>query len=291
MTLALLSLVLLGLSRYTLWLDPIRSHVNVVAAPFYWLTSLPQQVSEWFDDNVSTRGMLMAENQQLREQVRIQQAKLQKMGALMNENVHLRELMNSSTLLQDDVLIAELIGISPDPKVHKVVVNKGSSDRVYVGQAVLDAFGLMGQVISVTHNTAEVLFITDDLHAIPVQINRNSVRTVVEGLGDLYRLGLRYVPSTMDVREGDLLVSSGLGGRFPAGYPVAKVDSITHEPGESFATVYATPTAQLNRSRHILLVFRKGDVNTEVKGDASLTNTALSAKKGNMASIDEGEGL
>ena len=126
----------------------------------------------------------------------------------------------------------------------------------------------MGQVVSLTYNTAEVLFITDDSHAIPAQINRNNLRTVVEGVGDLYQLRLRYVASTMDIIEGDLLVSSGLGGRFPAGYPVARIESIRHEPGQSFATVYAKPTAQLNRSRHVLLVFREGS-NTHLTTSAS----------------------
>jgi len=166
--------------------------------------------------------------------------------------------------LEDRILIAELIGISPDPKVHKVIINKGSSDNIYVGQPVLDAFGLMGQVVAVTSAASEVLFITDDSHAIPVQISRNGVRTVIEGIGDLYRLRLRYVPSTMDIVEGDILISSGLGGRFPSGYPVAQVERINYDPGKSFATVYAKPAAQLNRSRHVLLVF--SDVETGVDG-------------------------
>jgi rod shape-determining protein MreC len=153
------------------------------------------------------------------------------------------------------VLVAELIGVSPDPLDHIVIVNKGSNDGVYQGQPLLDAFGLMGQVVSVTPYTAEVMLITDNTHAIPVQITRNNVRTVVEGVGDLYSLRLRFVSSAMDIKEGDILVSSGLGGRFPIGYPVAQVDSIEHDSGEPFATVVARPAAQLDRSRHVLLVF------------------------------------
>jgi rod shape-determining protein MreC len=250
-----LSLIFLGIGRYTDYFSPLRNYVNSIATPFYWVSHAPQYVVEWFEENVSSRQQLMTENEQLREQVLVQSGQLQKMHALSSENNRLRALMNSSELLEDRVLVAELIGISPDPKVHKVIVNKGSQDGVYAGQAVLDAFGLVGQIVSVTYNTAEALFITDDSHAIPVQISRNSVRTVVEGTGDLYRLRLRYVPSTMDIKEGDLLVSSGLGGRFPAGYPVATVQSLENDPGQSFATVYATPTAQLNRSRYVLLVF------------------------------------
>jgi rod shape-determining protein MreC len=253
--LALICLVLLGIGRYTQLFSPVRQYINVFSTPFYWLTHLPRQVVHWIDENIASRFELIEENRVLLDQVLVQNAQLQKMDALAKENNRLRALMNSSKLVQDKVLVAELIGISPDPKVHKVVINKGTVDGVYEGQAVLDAFGLMGQVVGVTYNTAEVLFITDDSHAIPVQVSRNNVRTVVEGVGDLYKLRLRYVPSTMDIREGDLLVSSGLGGHFPAGYPVATVTSVSHDPGKSFATVYAQPTAQLNRSRYMLLVF------------------------------------
>ncbi len=252
------------MARYTGYLAPLRNHIDTFSTPFYWVANIPQQVTDWFDRNIVSRQSLIEENQRLVKESLIQRAELQRMDALASENSRLRALMNSSELLKDKVLIAELIGISPDPKVHKVIVNKGRKDGVYVGQAVLDAFGLMGQVVVATYHTAEVLFITDDSHAIPVQINRNNVRTVIEGIGDLYQLRLRYVPSTMDIVEGDVLVSSGLGGRFPAGYPVATVDSVNHDPGKSFASVYARPTAQLNRSRHVLLVFSDNDINTDI---------------------------
>jgi len=155
--------------------------------------------------------------------------------------------------------VGELIGISPDPKVHKVIINKGSDDGIYMGQPVLDEFGLMGQVVSVSAYTSQVLLITDNNHALPVQVNRNGLRTVAEGLGDLYQLRLRHVSSTMDIQEGDLLVSSGLGQRFPVGYPVARIESIVHDPGKSFATVVARPAAHLNRSRHVLFVFSRDE--------------------------------
>ncbi len=258
--LLLISLVLLGLGRYTDVLKPVRFYINSFATPFYVLTDIPSDIGLWFSVNISSRKQLLEQNKSLTELVRTQRAQLQKMGALASENDRLRTLMNASELLRDQVLVAELAGISPDPKVHKVLINKGEQDGVYVGQAVLDAYGLMGQVVMTTYNSAEVLFITDASHAIPVQINRNGVRTVVEGVGDLYRLRLRYVSSTMDITEGDLLVSSGLGGRFPVGYPVATVRSVIHDPGKSFVKVYATPTAQLNRSRHVLLVFSETSI-------------------------------
>lgn len=248
-------MVLLAVGRYTDYLSPLRSYVNTIALPFYWITDAPERVGLWFDDTFISRDRLQEDNHRLRQQILLQEARLQKMDALVNEANRLRGLMGSSRLLDDKVIVAELLGISPDPKVHKVVLNKGSQDGAYLGQAVLDAYGLVGQIVTVTPYTSEVLFITDDSHAIPVQLIRNNIRTVIEGVGDLYRLRLRYVPSTMDIVEGDLLVSSGLGGRFPAGYPVATVKMIDRDPGESFVTVYATPTAQLDRSRYVLLVF------------------------------------
>jgi rod shape-determining protein MreC len=253
--LVVIAVTLLVMGRYTHWLDPVRSKLDVLAMPFYWASDIPERVSVWLDDRLLSRQEIEDENKLLRNQVRVQESRLQQMGSLVAENLRLRQLMNSSEIVQDRVLVAELIGVSPDPLVHKVIIDKGSNDGIYVGQALLDAFGLMGQVVSVTPYSAQALLITDNSHAIPVQITRNNVRTVAEGVGNLYKLRLRFVSSTMDIKEGDILVSSGLGGRFPVGYPVAQVESITFDPGEAFATVVARPAARLDRSRHVLLVF------------------------------------
>lgn len=249
--------MLLLVGHATTWLDPVRSKLDTLVVPFYWLTDIPNRVSDWFDSNLTSRQALLKENQLLRNQIRVQESRLQQMASLVAENLRLRQLMNSSEIVQDRVLIAELIGVSPDPLEHKVIVNKGANEGVYVGQPLLDAFGLMGQVVSVAPFTAQVLLITDNTHAIPVQVTRNNVRTVAEGVGDLYQLQLRYVSSTTDIKTGDILVSSGLGGRFPVGYPVAQIEEITHDPGEPFASVVARPAAQLDRSRHVLLVFNE----------------------------------
>jgi rod shape-determining protein MreC len=240
---------------YSDWLTPLRNRAADVAYPFYWLTDLPSRVQSWGGEQVKSRSELLAENESLRTELLIHKRELQKMASMAAENVRLRQLLNSADTIKDRVLIAELVGVSPDPMVHTVMVNKGSSDGVYLGQPVLDAEGLMGQVISVGSNASKVLLITDTTHALPVQINRNGVRLVAEGTGNLYQLTLRHVFSTVDIEEGDLLVSSGLGQRFPAGYPVAKVESLHYDPGQPFAQVVARPMAQLNRSRHVLLVF------------------------------------
>ncbi len=206
-----------------------------------------------------SRRALLEQNAGQRTELLILKGKLQKMAGMAAENVRLRELLNSSTVLDSSVLVAELISISPDPRSHQIVLNKGSRDGVYLGQAVLDSEGLMGQIIDVGPNISRALLISDSSHALPVQINRNGVRSVAAGTGLLHELELRHVAATTDIKVGDLLVSSGLGRRFPVGYPVADVTEVVLDPGQPFAIVKAMPRAQLNRSRHVLLVFTETD--------------------------------
>ena len=229
--------------------------LSAVTYPFYWLADLPAKVSDWGDENVVSRSSLLEDNRRMRAEALLLEAQVQQMAALRAENVRLRALLNSSALLQDDVLVAELKGVSPDPARHLVVLDKGAEAGVYVGQPLIDANGLMGQVVEVSPGSSRVLLVTDASHAIPVQINRNGVRAIAEGVGRLDRLELRHVASTEDIAVGDLLVSSGLGGRFPEGYPVATVTEVIVDPGQAFARVRAEPSAALNRSRHVLLVF------------------------------------
>ncbi len=250
---------LIVISLYTDWLAPVRAHLGAVATPFYWITNVPQRLDDWSQETFKSRATLQAENEALRTELLIHQRRLQQMAALAAENVRLRRLLNSSDMLQDKVLIAELIGLSPDPLTHTVIIDRGRRDGVYRGQAVLDAFGLMGQVVEVHAHSSRVLLITDSSHALPVQVNRNGVRAIAEGTGNLNQLRLRHVSNTTDIRAGDVLVSSGLGGRYPVGYPVALVEEVIRDPGQSFATVLVTPKARLDRSRHVLLVFGAED--------------------------------
>ena len=232
-----------------------RAALAAVVYPFYWIADIPARVSNWGTESLVSRSTLIEENDRLRGESILLEAQVLQMAALRAENVRLRALLNSSALLQDDVLVAELVGISPDPSRQLVVLNKGSSDGVFAGQPLIDSQGLMGQVVEVTGSSARVLLITDSTHAIPVQVNRNGVRAIAEGVGRLDRLELRHVAATEDIEVGDLLVSSGLGGRFPVGYPVAEVTDVVRDPGQTFARVLARPSAALNRSRHVLLVF------------------------------------
>lgn len=242
-------------AKYTSWFDEIKQRSVDVIAPFYMVADLPAKIEGWAESRTMSRAKLVQENNALRSEVLVLRRKLQREASLSAENFRLRQLLNSSESITDRVLIAELIGLSPDPLIHKVMINRGSDDGVYQGQAVLDAFGLMGQVVDVAAHHAFVLLITDATHAIPVQITRNGARFVAEGTGNLFELNLRYVANTQDIKVGDLLVSSGLGQRFPIGYPVAEVMSVHIDPAKRFARVSAKPKAELNQSRHVLLVF------------------------------------
>jgi len=207
---------------------------------------------------VQSRSQLLEENARLRRENLVLQGRSHQMASLQAENVRLRALLNSSAMLRDDVLVAELIGVSPDPMRHLLVLNKGEQDGVFVGQPLIDADGLLGQIVEVSSISSRAMLITDATHSIPVQVNRNGVRAIAEGTGVLGMLEVHHVAATTDIREGDLLVTSGLGGRFPVGYPVAVVSEVERDPGQPFARILARPTAALDRSRHVLLVFTAG---------------------------------
>jgi rod shape-determining protein MreC len=236
-------------------LEGVRAVLDTVLTPVYLIADLPTNIGEWQDKHLRSRGTLQEENERLKRENLVLNGRLQQMVSLQADNTRLRALLNSSALLRDDVLAAELIGVAPDPARHQLVLDKGAVDRVYLGQPLIDADGLMGQVIEVSRYTSRVLLITDATHSVPVQVNRNGVRAVAEGSGTLDELEVQHVAATTDIREGDLLVTSGLGGRFPFGYPVATVTLVERDPGQAFARILARPTAALDRSRHLLLVF------------------------------------
>ena len=252
-----MALVLAFIYVYTDWFDELKARSVNFSAPLYWFSDLPSKAEKWAGNRVKSRARLVQENNSLRSENLILTQKLQKNAALEAENFRLRQLLSATELIADRVLIAELIGVAPDPQVHKVILNRGRVHGVYQGQAVIDAFGLMGQVVEVGERYCVVLLITDSTHALPVQLNRNGLRLVAEGVGDLYRLQLRHVANTLDLKVGDLLVSSGLGQRFPSGYPVAEIIDVRIDPGRPFARVDARPLAKMNRSRHVLLVFEQ----------------------------------
>ncbi|WP_414728481.1 rod shape-determining protein MreC [Zhongshania aliphaticivorans] len=248
-----LALILVG--QRLDFMAPVRTQLSLVAAPFYWVVDVPSKMLSEFSDMLSTRRELMDDNERLRAESLILNAKLQKYIELRAENVRLRELMNSAERLNDTVVVAEVVAVASDPNRHQLVVDKGSRDGAFVGQPVIDATGLLGQIIEVGLLQSRVLLITDSAHALPVRVSRNGLRAIAEGTGLIDELTLTHVAATTDIQVGDLLVSSGLGGRFPGGYPVGEVTDVSIDPGQPFAEVRARPMAQLDRSRNVLLVF------------------------------------
>lgn len=267
LVLAGVALVLIALDSLTPWLQPAHRWLASVAWPFYWVTSVPARIREWGEDSVLSRAELEAENERLTTELLVYQGQLQRMIDLAAENIRLRHLLNATELLEDHVLVTELVGVSPDPLKHVISINRGAFDKVYVGQPLIDSEGLMGQVTEVYDHHARVLLVTDSSHALPVKVARSGVRVIVEGTGDYRLMKLRHVSPTQDIEVGDALVSSGLGGRFPEGYPVGTVTELVRPEGQDFVEVTVTPTAQVDRSRHLLLVF--SDVVELVKGAES----------------------
>jgi rod shape-determining protein MreC len=250
-----LSLFLIAADYKTNWTGGSRVALSYIAMPFYWIANQPRNIWQGLDSYFTSRETLMAENERLHSEARVLHGKLQKLVSLTAENVRLRELLSSSTVLQDSVLVAELVNVSPDLLKQQIVIDKGEDDGVYIGQPVIDAYGLVGQVVEVNVTQARVILISDSRHAIPVQVNRNGVRAIAEGSGQIDTLLLPNVVATTDIKAGDLLVSSGLGQRFPVGYPVGVVESVVQDPGKDFLKVIARPSAKLDRSRYVLLVF------------------------------------
>ena len=253
--LGLLSIALMFVDHVTGWLDGTRAVMTVAVTPVIVIADLPRRSTRGLGELFSSRGNLRGRISQLESELILLRVKTEKMAALTVENNRLRGLLGSAAKLQDNVLVAELIGVNPDPEDQQVVIDKGSADNVYVGQPVLDARGLMGQVMEVSQFTSRVLLISDQTHSIPVQVMRSNLRLIAQGTGIDQQLELLHVNFTADIKVGDQLLSSGLGNRFPAGYPVGVVDRVDYEPGKPFAEVIARPSARLDRTRHVLLVF------------------------------------
>jgi rod shape-determining protein MreC len=250
-----LSVVLMTMDHRQQHIESLRASLSVLVYPLQMIVELPGAAYEWFSETLATRRHLQEENASLRTQILMLKAQTQKLQSLEVENIRLRELLDSSFQVGQKLLVAELLSANLDPYQHQIIINKGELDKVYLGQPLLDANGVMGQVVHVGPYTSTALLITDTSHAIPVQVNRNGIRTIAIGSGTINRLDLPYLPNNADVRPGDLLTTSGLGGKFPPGYPVAVVEAVVHDPGQTFAQVTATPTARLDRSREVLLVW------------------------------------
>jgi rod shape-determining protein MreC len=248
-----LSLTLMFVDQRFNVLRPMRIALETLSWPVEALAQIPSSASQLLH-NLASRSVVMKENEALRREHLLLNARLQKLVALEAENRRIRSLLQSSRKLDERMLIAEIVATSPDPYRHYLKLNKGSTDDVFIGQALVDAHGIMGQITEVYPLTSVALLITDPNHGIPVEIARNGLRTIAHGEGG-GGLSLPYLPSNADIQSGDQLVSSGLGGRFPPGYPVGTVTTIAHQAGEHFLNISATPAAHMDRGREVLLVW------------------------------------
>ncbi|WP_305910116.1 rod shape-determining protein MreC [Methylomarinum sp. Ch1-1] len=251
----LLSVALLVVDQRSTGLHSLRSALSLLVYPVQLLVSLPVDMAEYVNDTFVSYRTLQTENSELKERQLVNDAKLLKLAALEKENIRLRALLENSFKLGEQVLVAELLSVNLAPYEHIVVVNKGSRFGVYSKQPVLDAQGVVGQVVRTLPASSEIMLITDPNHAIPVQVNRNGLRTIAIGSGRINQLKLPFLPNNADILPGDLLVTSGLGGTFPQGYPVAVVDEFKVRPNKPFASISATPKAELDKSREFLIVW------------------------------------
>ena len=252
--LVIVCIVLMFVDQRFNHLEVVRSNISLVLSPLRYLVSLPAQTGNWVGEWFGSYHDLLNENEELKSDSRIINARLQKMQVLQAENTRLRNLLGSAARVADEVIVAELLSVDQNPYRQLIEINKGTLDGVETGQAVIDAHGIMGQVIHVNQNTATIILISDPEHAIPVQFIRNGTRSIAFGNGSTDQLELRYLPATADIKVNDELVTSGLGGRFPADYPVATVISITEDLVHGFVSVLVKPQAGLDSSREVLVI-------------------------------------
>lgn len=248
------SLVLMTVDHRAGRLAEVRAMLSTAVYPVQYLIQLPFHGWDRLSHRLTDHALLVDENQRLRQKQLFLNAQLQKMAALEAENRRLRLLLDSSVNISERVLIAELLKVDFDPYRHQILLNRGTRHGAESGQPLVDQEGVVGQIVHAGTLSSTAILITDPNHALPVQVNRNGLRTLAIGTGRFQELELPHIPNNEDIQIGDLLITSGLGGRFPRGYPVARVTRVEFDPGRHFARVTAEPTAQLDRIREVLMI-------------------------------------
>lgn len=278
LALIMLSLLLMFLDRREQHLEQVRDTIGTALYPLQLVVDGPTRLLDWSGARLRAHDTLLKDNEQLRRENQVIRARLLTQDALEAENARLREMLDAREQVEDRVRVAEILAVDSNPGRHSLIIDAGSGDGVYEGQAIVDQDGVVGQVIEAGPVTSEGLLISDPGHALPVEVNRNGLRTIAYGTGEFGRLDLPGLANNADIRQGDLLVTSGLGGAFPSGYPVAVVTSVTRLPQQAFADVTAEPVAALNQVREIMLVWSAPAVSEEPRhatrdrGDAPAPN-------------------
>jgi len=255
-----------------------RIYLNSLVSPVQYVADLPEKLFSAISGSVMTRHELTARNLQLEKDNLYLKADRLLLSQLENENKQLRELLSSNRTFTNKRMITEVMSLRSDPFSHQLLIDKGAVNGVYVGQPVINEDGVVGQVSQVGSTTSRVILIVDVSHGIPVRVQRNDLIAVLHGSGDWNKLNVPFVQSNADLKEGDLLVTSGLGGRFPAGYPVAKISHFDYQEGAAYADVSATPVAPLDRSRYLLLLWNDNQYNeSDLSQDLLTTSASLAA--------------
>ncbi|AOF01116.1 cell shape-determining protein MreC [Serratia marcescens] len=241
----------------------IRNYMDTAVSPFYFLANGPRKVLDSVSETLATRQQLELENRALRQELLLKNSDILLLGQFKQENARLRELLGSPLRQDEHKMVTQVISTGSDPYSDQVVIDKGSDNGVYEGQPVISDKGVVGQVVAVAKVTSRVLLICDASHALPIQVLRNDIRVIAAGSGCADDLQLEHLPNNTDIRVGDVLVTSGLGGRFPEGYPVAVVSSVKVDNQRAYTVIQARPTAGLQRLRYLLLLWgadRNGDM-------------------------------
>ncbi|WP_413721546.1 rod shape-determining protein MreC [Sodalis sp. RH24] len=233
----------------------IRTYMDTAVSPFYFLANGPRKMLDNVSETLASRGQLEQENHTLRQELLLRNSEQLLLGQFRQENARLRELLGSPLRQDEQKMVTQVISTSTDPYSDQVVIDKGLDSGVYVGQPVISDKGVVGQVVAAGKMTSRVLLICDASHALPIQVLRNDIRVIVAGNGCTEDLQLEHLPGNTDIRVGDVLVTSGLGGRFPEGYPVGVVSSVKVDTQRAYTVIQARPTAQLQRLRYLLLLW------------------------------------
>lgn len=267
LALIFISIMLMYFDNRDNHLDAVRTSIAVAVYPLRVIVDAPVRFWNWVNESTESRNAMQLELARLKAERLLTNARLQKFSSLEAENARLRALLEVRTRVRDRARVAEIMSVDANPYSHSLVINVGTKDGVFDGQALIDVDGVVGQVIEAGLMTSQAMLISDTGHALPVEVNRNGLRTIVVGTGKIDKLELPFVVNNADIKVGDLLVTSGLGGAFPAGYPVAIVDSVTRIPQEPYADVTATPAAALGQVREVMLIFSAGAKESEAADD------------------------
>ncbi len=255
LVLVIVSIALMLVDNRTQQLEKLRTGLHTIVYPVIFLSTIPGDAFHSLSRSFQERSSLQEENEKLKQENLYYKSRFEKLYALEADNERLKRLLGQSEDIAEQILLAELVEVSLEPYTQQIVLNKGAADNVYVGQPVINGEGVIGQVVHTSHLQSIVTLLTDPDSAVPVMVMRNGLRGIMRGTGVSDRLRLPYLTADADISVGDLVISSGMGGRFPTGYPVATITSIDRDPSQEFLNIVATPVARLDHGREVLLIW------------------------------------